>query len=78
MLAHAVTPILNVSNILESFAWFERLGWTRGFSWGSPPTFGAESTYCELNDPAVDESSGLALSCRVRSVVQDRKLIFFY
>lgn len=35
-----VTPILNVSNIVESFAWFEKLGWTRGWDWGSPPTFG--------------------------------------
>ncbi|WP_435005201.1 bleomycin resistance family protein [Tundrisphaera lichenicola] len=41
MLAHAVTPILNVSDILESFAWFEKLGWQQGFRWGSPPTFGA-------------------------------------
>lgn len=22
-----LTPILNVSNIVESFAWFEKLGW---------------------------------------------------
>ena len=36
-----LTPILNVSNVLESFAWFEKLGWRRGFEWGSPPTFGA-------------------------------------
>jgi len=41
MLAKAVTPILNVSNIEQSALWFEKLGWTRGFSWGSPPTFGA-------------------------------------
>ena len=26
MLAKGVTPILNVSNIQESFAWFEKLG----------------------------------------------------
>jgi hypothetical protein len=41
MIAHAVTPILNVTSIAESFAWFERLGWKRGFDWGNPPTFGA-------------------------------------
>jgi hypothetical protein len=29
----AITPILNVSNVPESFAWFERLGWRRGFAW---------------------------------------------
>ena len=41
MIAKAVTPILNVSNFLESVAWFEKLGWTKGFQWGKPPTFGA-------------------------------------
>ena len=41
MIAKAVTPILNVSNFSESVAWFEKLGWTRGFQWGEPPTFGA-------------------------------------
>ena len=40
MLAHRVTPILNVSNIQESFAWFEKLGWKKGWDWGEPPTFG--------------------------------------
>ena len=49
MLAHAVTPILNVSDIAESFARFEKLGWTRGFRWGSPPTFGSVcSGECEI------------------------------
>ena len=38
--AHGTTPILNVSNIEESFAWFARLGWTKAWDWGSPPTFG--------------------------------------
>jgi hypothetical protein len=40
MITHALTPILNVSNIQESFAWFERLGWEKGWDWGDPPTFG--------------------------------------
>ena len=35
-----LTPILNVSNIVESFAWFEKLGWEKGWDWGDPPTFG--------------------------------------
>ena len=35
-----LTPILNVSNIAESFAWFEKLGWKRGWDWGDPPSFG--------------------------------------
>jgi catechol 2,3-dioxygenase-like lactoylglutathione lyase family enzyme len=41
MIAHFVTPILNVSDIAESFAWFERLGWRKLWDWGEPPTFGA-------------------------------------
>lgn len=49
MLAHAVTPILNVSDIVQSFAWFEKLGWKKGFDWGSPPTFGSVcSGRCEI------------------------------
>jgi catechol 2,3-dioxygenase-like lactoylglutathione lyase family enzyme len=49
MLAHKVTPILNVSNIEESFAWFEKLGWKKGWDWGSPPTFGGVwSGDCEI------------------------------
>ncbi len=40
MLAKRLTPILNVSNIQESFAWFEKLGWKKGWDWGDPPTFG--------------------------------------
>ena len=35
-----VTPILNVSNIQESFGWFEKLGWKKDWHWGEPPTFG--------------------------------------
>ena len=49
MLAHGLTPILNVSNIQESFAWFERFGWTKGWEWGEPPTFGGVcSGMCEI------------------------------
>ena len=49
MLAHRLTPILNVSNIQESFAWFEKLGWRKGWDWGEPPTFGGVcSGECEI------------------------------
>jgi catechol 2,3-dioxygenase-like lactoylglutathione lyase family enzyme len=41
MLTHRVNPILNVSSIQESFAWFEKLGWRKAWDWGEPPTFGA-------------------------------------
>ena len=40
MHARRLTPILNVSNIQDSFAWFEKLGWTKAWDWGEPPTFG--------------------------------------
>jgi catechol 2,3-dioxygenase-like lactoylglutathione lyase family enzyme len=42
-----VTPILNVSDVRASFAWFEKLGWRTCWGWASsgnpsdPPTFGA-------------------------------------
>ena len=41
---HALTPILNVSNIPASQEWFEKLGWQRGFTWpagDADPGFGA-------------------------------------
>jgi hypothetical protein len=38
-----------VSDIAESFAWFEKLGWTKGWEGGSPPTFGGVcSGHCEI------------------------------
>lgn len=40
MKTQAVTPILNVSDIHESFAWFEKLGWQKGWEWGDPTGFG--------------------------------------
>ncbi|HZM90303.1 MAG TPA: bleomycin resistance family protein [Blastocatellia bacterium] len=49
MLARRVIPILNVSDIAESFSWFERLGWKKSWDWGDPPNFGAVcSGECEI------------------------------
>lgn len=49
MEAHGLTPILNVSDLEASFAWFERLGWKRLWAWGEPPGFGAVgSGRCEI------------------------------
>lgn len=49
MNAELVVPVLNVSSIEQSFAWFAKLGWRRGFAWdrepGAPPVFG--SVQCE-------------------------------
>ena len=36
-----LTPILNVSDIAESFAWFEKLGWEKAWDWGDPTNFGS-------------------------------------
>jgi catechol 2,3-dioxygenase-like lactoylglutathione lyase family enzyme len=41
MNAKGLTPILNVSDIQQSFAWFAKFGWKKAWDWGSPPTFGA-------------------------------------
>lgn len=49
IVAKGLTPILNVSDIQDSFAWFEKLGWKKHWEWGSPPRFGAvESGSCEI------------------------------
>jgi predicted enzyme related to lactoylglutathione lyase len=39
-----LVPVLNVSNLAESFAWFGKLGWTKKWDWSEadgPPSFGA-------------------------------------
>jgi hypothetical protein len=41
MQAKGLTPILNVSDIASTFAWFEKWGWKKLWDWGTPPTFGA-------------------------------------
>ena len=49
MYAKGLTPILNVSDIQQSFDWFNRLGWAKGWDWGDPPTFGGVcSGECEI------------------------------
>ncbi|HEX7020332.1 MAG TPA: bleomycin resistance family protein [Gemmatimonadaceae bacterium] len=49
MNARRLTPILNVSNLQESFAWFEKLGWIKGWEWGTPAHFGGVcSGDCEI------------------------------
>ena len=39
--AKHLVPILNVSNLEDSFAWFAKLGWRRHWDWGEPKSFGA-------------------------------------
>jgi catechol 2,3-dioxygenase-like lactoylglutathione lyase family enzyme len=49
MHARRLNPILNVSDMQASFSWFEKLGWTKAWEWGTPPDFGAVcSGECEI------------------------------
>jgi hypothetical protein len=49
MRANRLNPILNVSDMRGSFAWFEKLGWQKGWEWGDPPSFGGVcSGECEI------------------------------
>jgi hypothetical protein len=49
MIADGLTPVLNVCDLLASFAWFEKWGWKKCWDWGTPPTFGAVSSgKCEI------------------------------
>lgn len=34
MKVESLKPILNVSNIKESFEWLEKVGWQKGWDWG--------------------------------------------
>jgi catechol 2,3-dioxygenase-like lactoylglutathione lyase family enzyme len=49
-----VVPILNVSDIHDSFVWFEKLGWRKGFEWKAHPSddapgFGSvQAAGCEI------------------------------
>ena len=47
--AQALNPILNVSDLQASFAWFARFGWRKAWAWGEPPDFGAVAAgQCEI------------------------------
>lgn len=46
MEVQGLTPILNVSEMAATFAWFEKLGWKKLWDWGDPPTFGAVGAGC--------------------------------
>jgi hypothetical protein len=48
MKVEQVVPILNVSDVEASLAWFAKLGWAKDFEWnpddpGAPPSFGGVS-----------------------------------
>lgn len=41
MQVKSLTPILNVSDMEQSFEWFEKLGWSKSWDWGDPVNFGS-------------------------------------
>jgi Glyoxalase/Bleomycin resistance protein/Dioxygenase superfamily len=41
MYVTCITPILNVSDMAASFAWFESWGWKKLWDWGTPASFGS-------------------------------------
>jgi catechol 2,3-dioxygenase-like lactoylglutathione lyase family enzyme len=41
MYVNCITPILNVSDMAASFAWFESWGWKKLWEWGAPAGFGS-------------------------------------
>ncbi len=50
MYVQAITPILRVTSVPKSFAWFESLGWRRVFSWnggGMIPNAGDRNAHGE-------------------------------
>ncbi|MEM9603487.1 MAG: bleomycin resistance family protein [Pseudomonadota bacterium] len=49
MNAKGITPILNVSDFDDTFAWFDKVGWSKRWDWGDPPSFGCVgSGHCEI------------------------------
>lgn len=44
----SLTPILNVSDLRASLAWFEALGWERGFVWGGDGPGSAEPDFASV------------------------------
>ena len=76
MLAKRLTPILNVSNIKESFEWFEKLGWKKAWDWGDPPDFGGvcsgecEIFLCENGQGGRGKSASIAVTIVARRLAQ--------
>jgi uncharacterized glyoxalase superfamily protein PhnB len=74
MEAKRVTPILNVSNIEDTFGWFEKLGWHKAWEWGSPAGFAgvysgdAEIFLCHDCQGGRGEKNGMWVSIWVDDV----------
>lgn len=51
-----ITPILNVSNVPESIAWFEKIGWHRTFTWNNG---GVIEDMADRDDNGVTDFAGV-------------------
>ena len=58
MTVHFVTPILNVTDVPASLAWFESLGWQRSFTWNPSGT---------IAERADEDANGRAVFAAIRS-----------
>ena len=74
---HQLVPILNVSNLADSFAWFAKLGWRKNWDWseaGGPATFGSigsgesEMFLCLNGQGGRGEGSGVWASLWIHDV----------
>ncbi|MBI5362589.1 MAG: VOC family protein [Planctomycetes bacterium] len=67
MPVHGITPVLNVSSLPASLAWFEQLGWKRGFTWNAegPIDDGADrNAHGEANFGSVCSGDATIFLCR--------------
>jgi Glyoxalase/Bleomycin resistance protein/Dioxygenase superfamily len=53
---HGLTPILNVTSVPESMAWFEKFGWSRTFTWNGG---GMIKDAADENDQGVADFGGI-------------------
>lgn len=54
-----ISPIINVSDIGQSFRWFEKLGWQRSFSWNSGGMMGEGGSAAAENEHGPAEFGGV-------------------
>lgn len=67
MAIKGLTPVLNVSSVPRSIAWFESLGWTRGFTWndgGSIEGAADRNEHGEAHFGSVCAEEGQVFLCR--------------
>lgn len=59
MAVEKITPILNVSNLTESFQWFEAVGWQRSFSWNGGGLIGEGDAALGENEHGAADFGGV-------------------